>query len=71
VEVLASGDSITAPMDDTYDKLGIDPSSVTTLDSYLAEYYQSILKKLKEVGAEVRRPALHESDPPQMSQTVH
>lgn len=55
VEVLASGDSITAPMDDTYDKLGIDPSSVTTLDSYLAEYYQSILKKLKEVGAESRQ----------------
>lgn len=53
VEVIASGESITAPMDATYDKLGIDPASVTTLDSYLAEYYQSILKKLKEVGAEV------------------
>jgi len=55
VEVLAAKDKIDAPMEQTYEKLGIDPSSVTTLDSYLSEYYSSILKKLKEVGAESRQ----------------
>lgn len=31
--------------------LDIDPTTVTSLESYLEEYYTRILKKLKEVGA--------------------
>jgi hypothetical protein len=31
--------------------LDIDPTSITSLESYLEEYYSRILKKLKEVGA--------------------
>lgn len=54
VEVLASNEVFSAPMEEAYKKLDIDPSSVTTLDAYLSEYYSQILKKLKEVGAQVR-----------------
>lgn len=31
--------------------LGVDPASVTTLETYLQDYFTAILKKLKEVGA--------------------
>lgn len=40
VEVLASNETFSAPMDGTYAMLDIDPASVTTLESYLQEYYQ-------------------------------
>lgn len=40
MEVLASNETFSAPMDDTYAMLDIDPASVTTLESYLQEYYQ-------------------------------
>lgn len=39
-------------MDDTYSILGMDPGSTNTLEAYLKEYFSSILKKLKAVGAE-------------------
>jgi len=42
-------------MDATYATLGIDPASVASLESYLKDYYTSILKKLKEVGATSRQ----------------
>eukprot|EP00775_Hariotina_reticulata_P004357 gene4357-4610_t len=54
-EVLANNETWSAPMDDTYALLGIDPASVTTLDSYLQEYFTRILKKLKQVGATADR----------------
>jgi hypothetical protein len=55
VEVLASNETFSAPMADTYELLGLDAGSTTTLESYLSEYYTSILKKLKEVGASSRQ----------------
>lgn len=55
MEVLASNETFSAPMEETYKKLEIDPNSVTTLDAYLSEYYSQILKKLKEVGAQGRQ----------------
>lgn len=42
-------------MDETYKLLDIDPGSITTLESYLQEYYTSIMKKLKQVGASSRQ----------------
>jgi len=39
-------------MDETYAVLGIDPSEVTTLESYMNEYFSRIMKKLKEVEYE-------------------
>ena len=54
-DILSSNETFSAPMDETYKLLDIDPSSVTTLESYLQEYYTNIMKKLKEVGAQSRQ----------------
>eukprot|EP00879_Flechtneria_rotunda_P010059 GHRR01010517.1.p1 GENE.GHRR01010517.1~~GHRR01010517.1.p1 ORF type:complete len:219 (+),score=78.15 GHRR01010517.1:761-1417(+) len=54
-EVLANNESWTAPMDNTYQLLGIDPASITTLEDYLQEYFTRIMKKLKQVGATADR----------------
>ena len=54
-EILSSNETFSAPMDETYKLLDIDPSSITTLESYLQEYYTNIMKKLKQVGAQSRQ----------------
>ena len=54
-EVLSNNESWSAPMDDTYALLGIEPSSITRLPDYLKEYHTKIMKKLKEVGASADR----------------
>ncbi|MEG4345075.1 NmrA family NAD(P)-binding protein [Microcoleus sp. A003_D6] len=51
-EVLAAGKPLKAPMDDVYSVFGIDPKETTTLESYLEEYFNLILKKLKEIEYE-------------------
>ncbi|MEA5532747.1 SDR family oxidoreductase [Crocosphaera sp. XPORK-15E] len=51
-EVLASGTSLNASMDELYQTLGLDPKETTTLESYLKEYFSRILKKLKEIDYE-------------------
>lgn len=48
-EVLATGNSLTASMDEVYDVFGLNPQETTTLESYLQDYYSRILKKLKEL----------------------
>lgn len=50
-DLLSSGENFDADMSETYRILGVDPVSVTSLESYLEEYFTQILKKLKEVGA--------------------
>jgi hypothetical protein len=50
-EVLTSDEDFAADMTQTYETLGVDPTSITGLEAYLQEYYSRILKKLKEVGA--------------------
>jgi hypothetical protein len=37
-----------ADMTDTYTVLDIDPDSLTSLEGYLLEYFERILKKLRE-----------------------
>ena len=54
-DILSSSETFSAPMDETYKMLDIDPSSITTLESYLQDYYTSIMKKLKQVGASSRQ----------------
>jgi uncharacterized protein YbjT (DUF2867 family) len=49
-EVLASGGSLNASMDEVYQTFGLDPKETTTLESYLQEYFSRIMKKLKELG---------------------
>lgn len=51
MDILASNEVFSADMAETYKLLGLDPNSTTTLEAYLQEYYSSILKKLKQVGA--------------------
>ena len=52
-EVSGSGITLNAPMDETYAAFGLDPSKTTTMESYLKEYYDVILKRLKEIGADL------------------
>ncbi|MBE9039558.1 SDR family oxidoreductase [Oscillatoriales cyanobacterium LEGE 11467] len=51
-EVMASGNPLTASMDQVYPVFGLDPEETTTLESYLQEYYDRITKKLKEIEYE-------------------
>ena len=51
-EIFASGDPLTADMDETYQLLGIDPAAITTVEAYLDEYFSRIMKKLKEIDYE-------------------
>jgi uncharacterized protein YbjT (DUF2867 family) len=48
-EVVATGKPLTAPMDEVYQTFGLDRADMTTLESYLQDYFSRILKKLKEV----------------------
>jgi uncharacterized protein YbjT (DUF2867 family) len=48
-EVLASGKPINAPMDEVYQTFGLDPKEITTLEDYLQEYFERIMKKIKEI----------------------
>lgn len=54
-QVLSSNENFAAPMDETYKLLGVNPSEVTTLESYLGDFYTRILSKLKEVGGQSRQ----------------
>jgi nucleoside-diphosphate-sugar epimerase len=54
-EVLGGDANWSAPMDETYELLGVDPASITGLEQYLQEYFSRIMKKLKEVGATADR----------------
>lgn len=51
-EVMASGNPLTASMDEVYPVFGLDEKETTTLESYLQEYYDRITKKLKEIEYE-------------------
>ena len=54
-DVSGSGITLDAPMKDTYAAFGIQPSSTTTLDSFIKEYYDVILKRLREMEADLNR----------------
>ncbi len=48
-DVSGSGEPLDASMKETYSIFGIDQSEITTMESYLEEYYQVILKRLREM----------------------
>ncbi|WP_269623510.1 NAD(P)H-binding protein [Prochlorococcus marinus] len=54
-EVSGSGISLNAPMDETYKIFGLDPASTTNLESYIQEYYDVILKRLREMEKDLNR----------------
>ncbi len=51
-EVLATGRPLNAPMDEVYLVFGLDKNDTTTLEKYLQEYFNRIMKKLKELDYE-------------------
>lgn len=51
-EVLASGNPLDAPMEEVYQTFGLNPEETTTLESYMQEYFDRIMKKLKEIDYE-------------------
>uniref|UniRef100_A0A061QYA3 Nad-binding protein n=1 Tax=Tetraselmis sp. GSL018 TaxID=582737 RepID=A0A061QYA3_9CHLO len=54
-DLLSNNADISAPMEETYKVLGLDPAETTTLRQYLTDYYTRIMKKLKEVNAESKQ----------------
>lgn len=54
-EVSAGSEPLDADMDEVYETFGIDKSEITTVEEYLGEYFNRILKKLKELDFESGR----------------
>nr|YP_002048699.1 putative chaperon-like protein for quinone binding in photosystem II [Paulinella chromatophora]ACB42489.1 putative chaperon-like protein for quinone binding in photosystem II [Paulinella chromatophora] len=56
-EVNSGGIALNAPMQDSYEAFGIDSGTITKLDDYLKEYYDTILRRLKEMEADLDKDA--------------
>ncbi len=54
-EVSAGSEPLDAEMDEVYSTFGLDKSETTTVEEYLGEYFNRILKKLKELDFESGR----------------
>ena len=52
-EVTSSGETLDADMTDTYELLEVKKEDMSSLESYIKEYYQQILKRLKEMEADL------------------
>ncbi len=51
-EVLASGKPLNADMESVYQTFQLDPQKTTTLEDYLKEYFERIMKKMREIDYE-------------------
>ncbi|MBE9179790.1 SDR family oxidoreductase [Oculatella sp. LEGE 06141] len=54
-EVIASGKPLAASMEETYAVFDISPKEITTLESYMQDYFNRIMKKLKELEYEKQK----------------
>ncbi|MBF2025219.1 MAG: SDR family oxidoreductase [Oscillatoriales cyanobacterium C42_A2020_001] len=54
-EVVTTGKPFTADMDEVYPAFGLDPNDMTTLEAYLQEYFERIMKKLRELDYEKQK----------------
>ncbi len=52
-EVAGAGETLDAPMEETYSIFGLDPAESTTMESYIKEYYEVIIKRLREMEADL------------------
>ena len=52
-EVTSSGEALDADMSQTYEILDLKKEDMTSLESYIKEYYQQILRRLKEMEADL------------------
>jgi uncharacterized protein YbjT (DUF2867 family) len=55
--VTGGGARLDAPMEVSYAAFGLDPADTTTLEDYLKEYYDTILKRLREMEADLDKDA--------------
>ncbi len=55
--VSGGGAALDAPMEASYAAFGLDPAQTTSLESYLREYYDTILKRLREMEADLDKDA--------------
>ncbi|MCP9791096.1 NAD(P)H-binding protein [Vulcanococcus limneticus Candia 3F8] len=56
-KVTGGGVSLDAPMEASYAVFGLDPAETTQLDDYLKEYYDTILRRLRELEADLDKDA--------------
>ncbi|MXY18777.1 MAG: NAD(P)H-binding protein, partial [Synechococcus sp. SB0664_bin_36] len=54
-EVSGSGACLDAPMEESYHMFGLDPADTTTLDTYLKEYYDTIIRRLRQMQADLSK----------------
>ncbi|KGG12121.1 MULTISPECIES: NAD(P)H-binding protein [Prochlorococcus] len=54
-DVSSSGVPLDSSMDETYKAFDLQPSETTTMESYLKEYYEVILKRLREMEADLNK----------------
>jgi uncharacterized protein YbjT (DUF2867 family) len=56
-QVTGGGDPLDAPMELSYEAFGLDQAATTTLEQYLKEYYETILKRLRDMEADLDKDA--------------
>jgi len=56
-KVIGGGTPLDASMEESYAAFGLDPADITGLESYLREYYDTILKRLREMEADLDKDA--------------
>ena len=56
-EVVGGGGAMDAPMEETCQSFGIDPGEITHLEDYIQEYYDTILKRLRAMEADLDKDA--------------
>jgi uncharacterized protein YbjT (DUF2867 family) len=56
-EVTGGGEPLDAPMEESYAAFGLDPATTTRLEDYLKEYFDRILKRLKDMDADLDKSA--------------
>ncbi len=56
-EVVGGGRPLDAPMEASYEAFGLDPADTTRLEDYLKEYYDTILRRLREMESDLDKEA--------------
>ena len=56
-EVVGGGEPLTAPMEASYAAFGLDPAEPTRLEDYFKEYYDTILRRLREMESDPDKEA--------------
>ena len=56
-KVVGGGSPLNASMEESYAAFGLDPADTTSLEDYLKEYYDTILRRLREMEADLDKDA--------------